>query len=74
MFLKLLLALLCLSQVFAMHATHELSEEHDAQVPAIGSTFTCSGSSGKCRVQLKFGGNQYWASWPVTVNTNPPTE
>ncbi len=70
MYLKLLLALLCLSQVFAMHATME----HDAQVPAIADSFSCSGSSHTCRVRLRFAGDQYWASWPVTVNTNPPRD
>ena len=73
--LKFLLVLLCLTQVFSTHVTHvnhELPLEHDAQVPAIPSSFSCSGSSNKCRVQLQFGANVYWASWSVDVNTNPP--
>ncbi len=72
--LKFLFVLLCLSQVFAAHHSHELSEEHDAQVPVILNSFSCSGSSHTCRAQLKFAGNQYWASWDVTVNTNPPRD
>ena len=47
------------------------TESHDAFVPAMGSLY-CDGNSYKCKTQLKFGANNYWAVWGVSVTSNPP--
>ena len=48
------------------------TEAHEAYVPAIGSSMQCDGNTYKCKVQLKFSVNQYWAVWGVSVTNNPP--
>ena len=68
---KLLIVLFAL---LAMHVTSlglQSLESHDAMVNAIPSTFQCDGNTYKCKVQLKFGRNNYWAVWDVKVTTNP---
>lgn len=65
--IALALALIA-SQVSALR-----TEAHEEMVPAIVDTFQCDGNSYKCKVQLKFGHNNYWANWSVAINTNPPS-
>lgn len=52
--------------------SHEVELSHEAMVPAFPTTIKCDGNTGKCKMQLQFGRNNYWAVWDAHITASPP--
>ena len=63
--------LLLLFALFSVISSLSL-ESHEAMVPGVTNTVKCDGNTGKCKMQLQFGGNNYWAVWDALITPNPP--